>query len=371
MRWLANKTANRKLSLNSFLLSLIFNLTLLLALSLIRERAAPLSKEAVDVKFVSIPKERLQRRAIITIPRNVTYVTKPLNSPRASMRKEILSPQPDSKVSIGAVSADDFTPGGPSAFLQSALSSSSQSQSAAGWKRGGGASSGPTRSGSGALTGGLGGVVAPHQPPSIISGSGDKLSGYYNISLVRYEDTSDIISADALAQLALAMNRWTKIRTKVIKDPIMLESPELLQVPMIYIASRRPFAFSERERKNLRRYFASGGFLLFSNASNSESEKRGVANSIEFELWKVLDDSPRDLIDLRKGHQIYSSFFRLPDSLRIRGISLNGRVIVAYEDSGYGDAWLMGKDSNREPYLKLGVDIIVYALLTSPMVQRE
>ena len=62
-----------------------------------------------------------------------------------------------------------------------------------------------------------------------IAGAGKALSGYYNISLVRYEDTSDTVSADALRQLASAMNRWTKIKTKVIGEPIMLDDPELLR----------------------------------------------------------------------------------------------------------------------------------------------
>jgi hypothetical protein len=207
------------------------------------------------------------------------------------------------------------------------------------------------------------------QPNAIITGSGDGLRGYYNISLVRYEDTSDVISADALAQLAGAMNRWTKVRTKVIKEPMMLDDPELLRVPLVYITSRRAFAFSERERKNLRLYFANGGFLLFSNAADSEDEARGVANSIEFELWKVLGSASDDLADIGKRHQIYGSFFGLPGSPNLRGIALDGRISVIYEDSGYGMAWRMGEDSKRRPYLKLGVNIIAYALTTSPMAQ--
>jgi hypothetical protein len=218
----------------------------------------------------------------------------------------------------------------------------------------------------------------------------------------------------------------------------MLEDPELLDVPLVYITSRRPFAFSERERKNLQRYLANGGFLLFSNAADSASEALGVANSIEFELWRVLGKVGHDLVDIGEDHQtssflpsnqaasssssnqaasssslnqassslplenqsltpplknqtptpplknqtptpplkkgaggIYRSFFRLPSSLGLRGIVLNGRISVLYEDSGYGAAWLAERDGEREPYLRLGVNIIVYALTTSPMVQRN
>ncbi len=224
---------------------------------------------------------------------------------------------------------------------------------------------GPRGSGIG---GQVGDAIASRQPKAIISGSGDKLSGYYNISLVRYEDTTDTISTDALIQLAAAMNRWTQIRTKVIKEPIMLDDPELLQVPMIYIASRRAFAFSERERENLQVYLAQGGFLLFSNAAASRSEARGVANSIEFELWKVLSGVGHDLADAGKS-EIYSSFFTLsPGSLRLRAAAPDDRISAIYEDAGYGFAW--AEEKPRELYLKLGVNIIVYALTTSPLVQR-
>ena len=213
--------------------------------------------------------------------------------------------------------------------------------------------------------------ITLREPKSIITGSGDELSGHYDISLVKYEDTSDVISAHALTQLAGAMNRWTQIRTKVIGEPIMLDDPELLRVPLVYITSRRAFAFSQLERENLQRYFAAGGFLLFSNASTLDSEARGVANSIEFELWKVLGGTAGDLVDIGDEHQIYTGFSDALGQLSLRGVVLNGRIRVIYEDSGYGTAWIAGRDSKREPYLKLGVSIILYALTTSPMVQRN
>jgi hypothetical protein len=213
--------------------------------------------------------------------------------------------------------------------------------------------------------------ITIRQPKATISGSGDKLKGYYNISLVRYEDTSDDVSADALDKLAGAMNKWTEVKTKVIKEPIMLDDPELLQVPMVYITSRRPFAFSELERENLENYFSNGGFLLFSNTANSDSETQGVANSIEFELWKIMGNTEGDMNEIGKGSKIHEIFFTLSDSTKLRGIALDGRIIMIYEDSGYGNAWLEGKDTKKEPYMKLGVNIIVYALSTSPMVKKN
>lgn len=376
---------NRKLSLNSFLMSLAFNLTLLLILSICREHAIPRSREVVPIEFISLPKARLQRRSPITSPRFPDSNTQRIASAwiNAPITKEIEPSHSDSS----AFHPDLRLPGFPVSSNRTSQPTGlapMQTQPAGEWKRGDGVPSRPTRSaGSGGQADQADRRIVPRQPKAIITGSGDKLSGYYNISLVKYEDTSDTISADALTQLAGAMNRWTQVKTKVIREPMMLDDPELLQVPLVYITSRRAFAFSERERENLRRYFANGGFLLFSNAATSDSEGRGVANSIEFELWKILDGAAHDLVDIGDKHQIssfslvkgaggiYSGFFDLSGPLGLRGIALNGRIVVIYEDSGCGIAWREGKDSKREPYLKLGVNIVAYALTTSPMAQQD
>lgn len=361
------------LSLNSFLLSLAFNLALLLALSLYREHIYPQSEDEVSVNFVSLPRARLKRRSVIVPPRFLSPNTQQTPSTQVDVRitDRIKSSRPDPTVPIGMDTSDRLSPDMLSPAFSEHGAAISLSASTGAWKRGNGVSSRPIRSGSGDRSGQMAGRIMPRQPRAIITGSGDMLKGYYNISLVKYEDTSDVISADALTQLAIAMNRWTQVRTKVIREPIMLDDPELLHVPLVYITSRRAFAFSERERENLQKYLTGGGFLLFSNTADSEDEARGVANSIEFELWKILDGASSDLMDIGNEHQIYSSFFDLPGPLNLRGIALNDRVIVIYEDSGYGFAWHEGRDSKREPYLKLGVNIIAYALITSPMVQRN
>ncbi|MFC1714053.1 DUF4159 domain-containing protein [Candidatus Poribacteria bacterium] len=368
-------TINRGITLNSFLISLFLNLALLLVLSLIEEHIDPQAEDSIAVKFVSLPKTIPQRRSLelppkqisISVPRDVepnTARVKPMLRTR-----EISLPQsgPVTPTNVNPESYHD--PDRPSSPLISRPRSVSPLSSPVGsLRRTDGVPSEPARRETGGQIESAGRGIEPRQPMAGISGSGEGLSGYYNISLVRYEDTSDTISTDALKQLAGAMNRWTKIKTKVIGKPIMLDDPELLRVPLVYITSRRAFAFSERERENLRKYLTGGGFLLFSNAADSESEARGVANSIEFELWKALAGSVYDLSGIDKKHEVYDSFFDLSGSLKLRGVAANGRFGVVYEDSGYGAGWVAGKDSKREPYLKLGVNIIAYALTTSPLV---
>ena len=367
------KATSRAISRNSFLISLVLNLSLILILSLYRELEVPQSRDAVVVRFVSLPETRLHRRSLIAPPRALIAIPRAAVSARVSVRitKEVASSRQlhsNSAVPIGIEPTENPDPNPPSA---STVTDRTHRQPTGDWRRGDSVPSRPTRSGFGGRAAPSVRRIVPRQPKAIITGSSDEPSGYYNISLVKYEDTSDVISPDALTQLAGAMNRWTQIRTKVIKEPIKLDDPELLQVPLVYITSRRPFAFSERERENLQKYLAGGGFLLFSNAvTDAQANGRGVANSIEFELWKVLGEAAHDLVDIGKEHPIYSSFFDPPSLPGLRGVVLDGRIRVIYEDAGYGRAWIAAKDSSREPYLKLGVNIIIYALATSPLVQE-
>ncbi len=368
-------TINRRVTFNSFLVSLLLNLALLLVLSLIEEHIDPQAEDALPVKFVSLPKTIPQRRSLdlppkqmrISVPREVEPNTARVKSMLLTREIASLQSGPVTPLSMDPESYHD--PDRPSSPVISKPRSVSPLSSPVGAiRRADGVPSGSARRETGGQIGPVGRGIEPRQPMASIAGSGEGLSGYYNISLVRYEDTSDTISADALKQLAGAMNRWTEIKTKVIGKPIMLDDPELLRVPMVYITSRRAFAFSERERENLRKYLTDGGFLLFSNAAASESEARGVANSIEFELWKALAGSAYDLSGIDEKHEVYNSFFDLSGSLKLRGVAANGRFSVIYESSGYGAGWVAGEDSKREPYLKLGINIIAYALTTSPLV---
>ncbi len=374
MRRSAITATGRRISLNSFLISLFLNLALLLVLSLFKEHIEPQVDDALAVSFVSLPRTRLQHRSLdlprqemsVSVPRDMesqTIKVKPI-----LLAKEIASAQWDPVVTMNTdptSSRDSDTPSSPVIPRRPSVSPLSRPVGAS--RRGSGIP-GSARRGIGEHIGQVGSGITPRQPMAGLAGTGKNLSGYYNISLVRYEDTSDTVSADALRQLAGAMNRWTKIKTKVIKEPITLDDPELLRVPLVYITSRRAFAFSERERENLQKYLANGGFLLFSNAANSESEARGVANSIEFELWKVISSPAHDLINVDGKHQLYGSFFEPPGSLTLRGIPMDGRFGVIYEDSGYGAAWATAGGDDHEERLKLGVNIIAYALTTSPLV---
>jgi hypothetical protein len=358
----------QKTLLNSYLISITLNLALLLSLSFISDYSPiPSKNEDADVQFVSLPKGRVPPRRAISIDKQTDQAmtagnltdAKYLNT--ATYRTIIrelapISREPDFADSIDKLDLDNLT----SSKLNQQFSRRKSSDTPLASQTDHSMSSSKSEA---KQTG----DSIKNESRASINNSGDNLKGYYNISLIKYKDSSDNVSTDALYQLAIGMNRWTQIRTKVINTPMRLDDPKLVNVPLIYITSRKPFAFSERERQNLRRFFASGGFMMFSNIAESDTQKLEVANSVGFELWNILGEVAHNLIEIEKSDLIYNSFFNLQKSPlpEILGITLNDRIIAIYEDLGYGSAWVSGK---HEPYLEMGVNIIAYALTTNPNI---
>ena len=126
-------------------------------------------------------------------------------------------------------------------------------------------------------------------PQAQVSGSGRELSGHYHIATVQHEDAADTGRTKVLGRLIGAMNRWTNVRTKLLSGNTPLADPEIEGIPLIYIMATSAFTFSEQERANLETYLQNGGTLLFSDLSQDWGNEGAVANSIRFELWKILD----------------------------------------------------------------------------------
>lgn len=200
-----------------------------------------------------------------------------------------------------------------------------------------------------------------------VRGSGQEISGYYNIVVVQYEDTADAIRAQALNRLMYAMNRWTNIRTQLLSETMPLASPDIHQIPLVYIAARDAFAFSEKERANLRNYLQSGGTLLFSDVSTAWGIDGPVANSIRFEIWKIVGETAH-FVPIDRKDAVCRSFFEFkkgaPRVVRKRGefyaLRLNGRIAVLYDAAGIGLKW--GENAENEKWLEWGVNLIVHTI---------
>ena len=200
-----------------------------------------------------------------------------------------------------------------------------------------------------------------------VRGSGRAITGYYNIVVVQYEDAADAIRAQALNRLVYAMNRWTKVRTQLLPETMPLASPDIHHIPLVYVAARDAFTFSETERANLRTYLQSGGTLLFSDISTAWGTEGPVANSIRFEIWKIIGQTTH-FVPINRKDAVCRSFFEFkkgaPRVVKKRGefyaLRLNGRTAVFYDAAGIGLKW--GETSENEKWLEWGVNLIVHTI---------
>ena len=363
-------------TLNSLVISIIINIFILCFLAWLFQTQERPEEDAVTIDMVSIPQARRYSAHIMKRVLGQVFASSPSQaavSPRYNPTMQI-AVAPALKSASPFATAADFGNAAPqqtSLFVDGLLQQNITAGYITGMARGGQALQrsghpngiGPAR-GKSWLDGIREGIT--EAPMMHVEGTGKSISGYFNISQVKYEDTSDVIRTIALGHLAAAMNRWTMIKTQVLPDPINLDDPNLHRVPLIYIASRNAFAFSEKERENLRDYLYNGGFLLFSDISDELMADGPVANSIQFELWKILS-SDYNLQPITSKHPLSNTFFtfskRLPiyNKPGLLGVSLSGSLAVLYDAAGYGLRWAEGSDEDKNT-LKLGVNIIVYAL---------
>ena len=205
-----------------------------------------------------------------------------------------------------------------------------------------------------------------------------------------------------LINLKEAMLRWTKIDTK-IDQSISLSSPKMLNMPFIYIAYEGSFDLTGTEKKNLREYMLNGGFLVIENLAPVPAMSNTEAgSSFSKEIRGILESRGR-VAPIPNKHALYRSFFdfegpprgneanakqvgwstppsrdpasgaQLDDGKKgmmfpksvdyLEGLTINGRLAAVYSSKRYVEKWQ--ENGMNDPQLKMGVNLIVYALTQS------
>ncbi|MFC1508518.1 DUF4159 domain-containing protein [Candidatus Omnitrophota bacterium] len=192
----------------------------------------------------------------------------------------------------------------------------------------------------------------------------------------------------SIIHLAEAVNRYTNIEANV-SPHLLLNSHELMTMPFIYIATDTAFELTPFERQNLGAYLRAGGFAIIDNGdpvqehSQAESSLRQM---IRDTLGKGVKFAP-----IPNDHPLYHSYFDFNDGpplgsevemvetttsgyhgekarnsvmskavYYLEGIWIEDRLAVVYSNKGYGCKW---KDfENNDPQLRMGVNMVVYAL---------
>ena len=293
--FLSQRPRRFRITLTSWLLSLLFNVLILYLFTLLPQRHPETSDDVLQVDMVIVPTERSPKTRVtprsrlarssqpikMTAPQQrsasspaVPLVTYARPTERVPHEPMLTSPDGTMPVETDLINIDlnaRLTDSVPNATVRSNVKSGRKKSLSV---------DAPARK-EGRLDKMRGEIGPPSQAQ--VSGSGREIQGHYHVATVQHEDAADSVRTKVLGRLVGAMNRWTKVRTERLPGYTRLADPEIQRIPLVYITATSAFAFSEQERANLNTYLQNGGTLLFSDLSQDWGNKGAIANSIRFE----------------------------------------------------------------------------------------
>ncbi len=189
-----------------------------------------------------------------------------------------------------------------------------------------------------------------------------------------------------IIHLSDALNQFTKIRSKVDKH-LYIDSRKLFETPFVYLSVTDKSELTEVEAKNFGDYLRKGGFAVLENGTPEKE-----LSTAEASLRQMLRDSLGNdavFMPIRNDHPLYHCFYDFDDGPPIggeldedrfspdgsyygdqenqkqvyylEGIWIKDRLVAIYSDKGYARSW--EQEYENEPQLKMGVNMIVYALI--------
>ncbi len=172
----------------------------------------------------------------------------------------------------------------------------------------------------------------------------------------------------------------TAVDVKLDRVVVALSSRDIFDHPFLLWVGDGPFPpLTDTERDHLRTFLRSGGFLLVDNVGEG-ADLAAFDKHFRAALHQALPDA--ELQPVSQRHVLFRSFYRLAavwgrraTHAHIEGVELDGRLALVYSQNdltgawsrdGYG-AWefeaVPGGPAQREDALRLGVNLVMYALL--------
>lgn len=191
------------------------------------------------------------------------------------------------------------------------------------------------------------------------------------IGRLHYDGGGDWYSGpSALPNLLSAIRQRTRLKVTDRERVVTLGSPDLWDIPYLFMTGHGNIHFTDDEVKILRRYLEGGGFL-------HADDDYGMNQSFRREIARVFPDHP--LVDVPLTHPVYHIVYDLPqgipkimehDGLPAQGLGifLDGRLVVYYSyQTDLNDGW---EDfdvhhvppEKHEQALRMGVNLFAYAV---------
>ena len=193
--------------------------------------------------------------------------------------------------------------------------------------------------------------------------------------------TQDYPRADR--HFSQAVRRLTRIHTRSVEQPVMLEERDVYDWPWLYAVQVGEWGLTPEEGKILREYCLRGGFFM-------ADDFHGQDEYYEFESRMKLAFPEYPIRDIEDADAIFHTVYDIEDRYQVpgqahlyngykggadgkgahwRGIyDENGRVMVAISyNSDLGDAWEYADDPRypakfADLAIRLGVNYIIYSM---------
>jgi hypothetical protein len=202
----------------------------------------------------------------------------------------------------------------------------------------------------------------------------------------------------SVIHLAKAVNRYTNIKAKVDKH-LFIDSRKLFDTPFVFLCVNDQFELTKAEALNFGNYLRNGGFAVLDNgipASEFSSAKASLKQMFRdalgadakflpipnshplYHCFEDFDDGPPQGSEVNRisvrAIQVKdnngSVAFSLPKQvLYLEGIWIDDRLVAIYSDKGYAIKWEQTTDN--EPQLKMGVNMVVYALTQEGSIAQQ
>ena len=210
------------------------------------------------------------------------------------------------------------------------------------------------------LTGGL--TQAPTGDPEL------------TIGRLHYDGGGDwYANPSSLPNILSEIGQRTALRVADRERVVTLTSPDLWEIPYLYMTGHGNVLFGDAEVRALRAYLENGGFL-------HADDNYGMDESFRREIAKVFPEHP--LVEVPFDHPIYHLVYEFPGGLpKIHehdaepaqgfGIFVDGRLVTFYSyQSDLGDGWedpdVHGDPSDvREKAIQMGVNLFTYAVASA------
>lgn len=189
----------------------------------------------------------------------------------------------------------------------------------------------------------------------------------------------------SIVNLAEAVNRFTNIEAR-IDNPLYLDSKDLQKAPIVFILSDTAFSLSRQEISNFGEYLKNGGFAVLDNAAPHQELSQAEASMRDM-IDKALENAR--IAPLPISHPIYHCYFDFENGppigaeielvnnndaslnqaqattmsrevFYLEGVWYKNRLVAVLSNKGYSLKWR--NNDNNIPQLRMGVNMIVYAL---------